>query len=146
MNRRDYLLNVAHSLGACQLLELEIKLYIKRAFEVTRKKTKGVVPFHFRGDDYEESSLERLVSVFRKLNGNKELIERLEKFRKDRNFVAHKAITDCLSPEGEFLESQVIEVQKMLDRVFSEAHELSKCVLEESQQFLGHYYFDEGKN
>ena len=146
MHRSEYLLDVAHSLGACQLLELELKLYIERAFHVTRKKTKGVVPFRFTGEDYEDASLERLISVFRKLNENQSLIGKLDKFRKDRNFVAHKAVTHCLDPvDGGFVDSHVEEVQKMLNRVASDAHELSKQVYEESRQFLGHYYFDEEK-
>jgi len=145
VNRSKYLSDVAHSLGACQLLELEIKLYIERAFEVVRKRTEGVVPFRFAGEDYEDSSLERLISVFRKLSNNAELIGRLDRFRKDRNFVAHRAVTDCLDRDGDFDESKVEEVQRMLARTYDEAHELSKLVLDESQQFLGHYYFDEEK-
>ena len=146
MRRSEYLLDVATSLAACQMLELELKLYLERAFEVIRKKTKGVVPFRFDGADYDDASLERLISTFRKINENQGLIERLERFRKDRNFVAHKAITDCLDPhEGGFIDSQVAEVQKLLERVSIEARQLTDLVSAESNQFLGHYYFDDGK-
>ncbi|HEX4892267.1 MAG TPA: hypothetical protein VFV47_03195 [Hyphomicrobiaceae bacterium] len=146
MKRSEFLLNVGHSLAACQLLEFELKLYIERAFEVARKKTSGVVHFGFSGSDYEDSSLEKLISVFRKLTNNRELCRKLDEFRKDRNFVAHKAIAACVDPEGGLDESKVAEVQVLLSRVSQEARSLSDQILEESKCFFGHHYIDEEPN
>jgi hypothetical protein len=143
MERTDYLLSIAHSLAACQLLELELKLYIGRALEVVKKKSKGVVPFRFSAEDYDDSSLERLITVFKKLNGNDPLIGRLEKFRKNRNFVAHRAFTDCLDSEGNVIDSKVLDTQKLLSNVSVDARVLSNLVFKESNQFLGQYYFDD---
>jgi hypothetical protein len=68
--QHEYFHEVAMSLGACQLVEFELKLYIARALEVAKKKIGGVVAFSFSGDDYEDASLDRLISTFRKLTSN----------------------------------------------------------------------------
>ena len=105
MTRRNhaFFLRVARSLGACQLVELELKLYIQQEFELVEKCVKGRLSFKMSGADYEDSALEQLIKTFRKLSNNPSLVARLEKFKKERNFVAHKAIAACLDPPCDFL-------------------------------------------
>jgi hypothetical protein len=144
--RHEYLQEVASSLGGCQLLEFELKMYIERAFDVIRQKTKGLVDFDYRGSDYEDASLERLITVFRKLTTNQNLVTDLNAFRKKRNFIAHRAIVACIDPEGGFIESNIDKVRPTLKEVEAESFRLISAVYEESTKFLGHWFFPEDEN
>ncbi len=140
-HRHEFLQEIAQPLSGCQLLEFELKIYIERAFEVIRKKVDGIVDFGFSGDDHENSSLERLIGTFRKLSTNRELIAGLEKFKSERNFLAHRAIVACMDPEGRFEESSIQSIRPRLQEMEIAASKLCAAVYEESIKFLGHYYF-----
>jgi hypothetical protein len=96
MNEDDFYLKVAYALSGCQLVEQELKLYLTEAFELTQKCIGNRMPFKLSGDDYADSSLERLIEMFRKLTDNDTLVTELRRFKEERIFLSHKGITHCL--------------------------------------------------
>jgi hypothetical protein len=74
MDARAFYLHIADALSGCQLVEQELKLYISEALELVQKCVGGRVPFNMTGEDYEDSSLERLIETFKKLSDNPTLV------------------------------------------------------------------------
>jgi hypothetical protein len=140
-NYREYMQLTAETLGACQMVELQLKLYITRALEVARRKAAGVVPFGFSGDDYDEAPLGKLIDVFKKLTMNKALVSDLLKFKSDRNFIAHRAFVVIDHPDGEIDVEAMNDMRTKVINVRVEAQRLGQAVYDESMPFLGHYYF-----
>lgn len=66
----SFYLRVAYALSGCQLVEQQLKLYIAEAYELIRKYVGDKLPFKMNGDDVENSSLEHLIKLFRKLCDN----------------------------------------------------------------------------
>jgi hypothetical protein len=144
MKRRkhDYFLKVARSLGACQLVEFELKFYIAQSMEVISKFVDGRIPFKMMGRDYENKPLGELIEIFNKLSDNSALAKKLERFKKERNFVAHKAIAECLDPDGGLIDSESEEITERLRKIEKEAAELTEAIHEQSGQSFAHLYFD----
>ncbi len=99
--------------------------------------------FKMSGEDYADSSLESLIKIFKKLNGNETLVTELNQFRKERNFLSHKGITHCLDYEGELFYSTASEIQERLDAIQSEALRLRSALHEEANKFRGYLWFDD---
>jgi hypothetical protein len=95
----DFYLEVAHALSGCQLIEQELKLYITEAFDLVRKCVGNQMSFKMSGEDYADSSLERLIETFKKLSNNDSLVTELRQFKNERNFLSHKGITHWLSKQ-----------------------------------------------
>lgn len=142
MNEDDFYLKVARALTGCQLVEQQLKLYITEALTLVEKCVGNRMTFEMRGEDYEGSSLEKLISTFKKLNDNKCLLSKLNKFKDERNYLSHKGIARCLDPEGELSEPDVREFQVRLDSIEAEAQSLREAIHLESNKFTGHLYFD----
>jgi hypothetical protein len=79
-------------LTSFQLLELALKMYIGRSYELIGDLVKDKIHFDFSISDIESYPLERLLNLFAKLNANEELKKRLNKLRSERNYVAHEAL------------------------------------------------------
>lgn len=139
----DFYLQVAFALSGCQLVEQELKLYVAEALELAKKCIGNRMIFKMSGEDYEDSSLEKLIGAFRKLSDNASLISDLEKFKKERNFLSHKGIAHCLDPMGELGEMSVQELMPRLAAIQSEAERLRIALHEEANKFLGYLYFEE---
>ncbi|MGC3981888.1 MAG: hypothetical protein QM808_11550 [Steroidobacteraceae bacterium] len=137
----DFYQQVAYALTGCQLVEQELKLYISEALEYVRKCVGKRLPFSMSGEDYENSSLESLIKVFRKLTSNAALVAELGKFKEERNFLSHKAIAHCLDPMGELGNMSVAEVMPRLHAVQAEAVRLRMAIHDEGGSFKGHLYF-----
>jgi len=144
-SKHEYFHEVAKSLGACQLVEFELKLYIAQAFDVIKKRVDNVVHFDFSGDDYQSASLDRLINGFKKLTSNVNLVRELEKFKSKRDFIAHRAIISCLDPDGSVMESYAEEAKPKLAEITKEANRLAMAIYDESFKFLVHYYLDNDK-
>ena len=142
----EFLLRVAEALYGCQLIEQELKLYITEAFELVRKRVDGQLPFMLSGDDYQDSSLEKLIGMFRKLCDNEPLVKRLNKFKDERNFLSHKAITYCMDREQGLSLSAVVELEPRLGTIASDAQVLRVAIHEEANKFRAHLWFDEVKD
>lgn len=143
MDNNDFYLKVAHALSGCQLVEQQLKLYITDALELAKKCIGERMPFKITGEDYADSSLERLIEIFRKLNDNEPLVADLKQFKKERNFLSHKGITHCLDYEGELFYSTALEFQDRLAAIDVEAHRLYIAIHDEANKFRGHLWFDE---
>ena len=144
MNDDDgFYIKVAHALSGCQLVEQELKLYITEALELAKKCIGEKMPFKMSGEDYADSSLERLIDIFRKLSNNDALVTELGKFKDERNFLSHKGITHCLDYEGELFETTATEFQNRLEAIQREAQRLRLALHEEANKFRGHLCFDD---
>ena len=139
--KHRYFVRVADCLGQCQLIELELKLYISQALELIAKFIAGRVPFKMTGTDYKDASLERLIDVFKKLSNNPALQTKLTKFKDERNFVAHKAIALCLDPNGDLKIPPAAAIEQRLFQIEREAAELTRAIQDEAAKFIAHFYF-----
>jgi hypothetical protein len=138
----DFYLEVAHALSGCQLIEQELKLYITEAFDLVRKCVGNQMSFKMSGEDYADSSLERLIETFKKLSNNDSLVTELRQFKNERNFLSHKGITHCLDYEGELFQSTAREFHDRLVAIQAEAQRLRTAIHEEANKFRGHLWFD----
>lgn len=138
----DFYLKVAYALSGCQLVEQELKLYITEALELARKCIGKKMAFKLTGEDYADSSLERLIETFKKLTDNETLVKDLGLFKKERNFLSHKGITHCLDYEGELFQSTATEFEQRLEAIQKEAQRLRLALHEEANKFRGDLYFD----
>jgi len=78
--------------------------------------------FKMSGEDYANSSLERLIDIFRKLTSNEKLVRELRSFKDERNFLSHKGITYCLDYEGELDIESAKELNCRLEAIHDEAN------------------------
>lgn len=143
MDDDDFYLKVAHALSGCQLVEQQLKLYITEAFDLVRKCLGDKMPFKMSGEDYEDSSFEKLIEIFSKLTKNEALVSDLRKFKKERNFLSHKGITHCLDYEGGLFQSTAEDFQVRLVAIQKEAHRLYIAIHEEANEFRGYLWFDD---
>ena len=97
MKHTEFFHETASALAGCQAVELELKLFITEALNQVQGYLRGRLVFKFDGTDYDDASLERLIGTFKKLCNNNELIARLNRFKDERNFLAHKAIASCFT-------------------------------------------------
>ena len=147
MNSEDeFYLEVAHALSSCQLVEQILKLYISEAFELARKCIGDKMVFSLSGDDYEDSSLERLIGTFKKLTDNNALVKDLEKFKIERNYLSHKGIANCIDPMGHLSEPETVELRERLEHIKSESHRLRLLLHEEAGKFRPHLWFWDVEN
>ena len=142
MDKDEFFLKVAHALSGCQLVEQQLKLYITEALALVEKCVEGKMSFRISGEDYEDSSLERLIGTFRKLSDNEQLITDLNKFKDERNFLTHKGITHCLDWDEEMFDSAVTNFESRLADIQKEAKRLREAIHLESHKFIGHLYFE----
>lgn len=113
-----------------QLLELAIKLYIGTSYDYIHALVEDRIHFDFSVDDIENYPLERLLNVFGKLNGNEKLKKRLNKLRKERNYIAHEAliVTIGSNPNMETL-------HKKAEDFFHLEDELTECLKLVTEEF-----------
>lgn len=143
MNEDEFYLKVAHALSGCQLVEQELKLYVTEALQLVRKCVGSRMPFKLDGKDYENSSLERLIDIFRKLNDNDALVSELRNFKEERNFLSHKGITHCLDYEGDLFFSIASDFNDRLAGIQVEAKRLRNAIHEEANKFRGYLWFED---
>lgn len=143
MDEKDFYLKVAYALSGCQLVEQQLKLYITEALELAKKCIGEKMHFKITGDDYANSSLERLIEIFKKLTDNERLVTDLGKFKNERNFLSHQGITHCLDYEGELFYSTAVEFQERLNAIQLEAKRLYNAIDEEANKFRVSLWFDD---
>ncbi len=143
MKEDDFYLKVAYALSGCQLVEQQLKLYITEALELVAKCIGGKMPFKMKGDDFADSSLERLIQTFKKLSDNADLVRDLNKFKDERNFLSHKGITHCLDYEEELFYTTAEEMQERLAAIQAEAKRLRTAIHLEANKFRAHLWFDD---
>jgi hypothetical protein len=137
-----FYLHVALALSGCQLVEQQLKLYIAEALELVAKRLDGQLPFSMQGSNYDDASLERLINTFKMLSNEPQLLADLNKFKDERNFLSHRAITSCLDPEGNRQLDISDELEPRLQNIRREADRLYWEINEAANKFRGHLYFD----
>ncbi|MEI8014211.1 MAG: hypothetical protein WCH20_05165 [Nitrospira sp.] len=145
-NDDEFFVKVAQALAGCQLVEQELKLYIAEALELAKKCIGHKIPFKMSGEDYADSSLERLIESFKKLSDNNPLVKELQAFKEERNFLSHHGIVHCLDPDGDIDYIAMVEFQKRLAAIEPEAQRLRLAVHEEANKFRGYLYFEDESN
>lgn len=141
MDRDAFFLKVAQALSGCQLVEQQLKLYIGEALELARKCIGRKMVFKMSGEDYEDSSLERLIEGFSKLTDNVALVSELRQFKKERNFLSHKGITHCLDYQDDLFEPTAAEYELRLAAIEQEAERLRCALHEEANKFRAELAF-----
>lgn len=139
----EFFQRVAEALSGCQLVEQELKLYIAEALALVHKCVDNKVPFKLTGNDYQESSLERLIEMFKKVSDNDSLVQRLNRFKGERNFLSHKAISYCMDPAQGLSYPAVVEIEPRLNNISGEAQSLRVAIHEEANKFRRHLFFDD---
>jgi len=106
---------VSHALTVLQLIEENLKLYIRYSFKLIRVKLDISIPFKFNGDEYENSALETLIKIFSKLSDNEELIKSLHKITGKRNFIAHQAMVQYIKGpnDGSYHNDQYTKIKNI---------------------------------
>lgn len=137
----EFYLQVAYALSGCQLVEQELKLYIAQAYQYIRKQVGKRLPFKMSGDDVENFALGRLIETFEKLSDNKALVADLSKFTRERNYLSHAAIAQCLDPFDEVSFMSADAVKGRLTSIQQEAERLRLAVHDEGTAFKGHLVF-----
>ncbi len=135
-----FYLHVAHALSGCQLVEQQLKLYITEALELVEKRLAGQLPFKMKGSNYDDAALGYLIKVFKTLSNESQLAEDLDRFKKERDFLSHRAITSCLDREGDVDISN--ELEERLQNIRREADRLYVAIHESANKFRGFLYFD----
>jgi chromatin segregation and condensation protein Rec8/ScpA/Scc1 (kleisin family) len=117
-----------------QFIEEGLKMYIARAYEIVRMRTRGFMPFELDYDTVAQEPLGRLVSRYSPLTENKLLVERLKKLQTARNECAHRAFLltydeqhdhAFLSGEVSRLEALRQETRDCVGQVLAEVKRLS---------------------
>jgi hypothetical protein len=110
-------------LTSFQLLELALKIYIGKSYNLIDHLVKDKVYFDFSIKDIENYPLERLLNLFGKLNGNRELKKGLNKLRSERNYVAHEALLVTIGSNP-----NIETLHKKAEDFFYLEDELSECL------------------
>ena len=138
-----FYLRVSEALAGCQLVEQQLKLYISLALDLIQRRVGKDLPFKMAGEDYEDSSLERLIDVFNKLSDAPQLVKALRAFKNERNFLSHRAITHCLDPEGEVDYVAAGSIDDRLAAIRTEADRLRIDIWNEASKFAANLWIEE---
>jgi len=137
MQDDNFLARTASALAGCQMVELELKLYIDDAFSFVKVAVGDRLPFKFSGADYLESPLERLIEVFKKLSNNDELVSRLNVFKKERNFLTHRGLSHLMDYDAseEMFGANTAEYELRLEWIIIEVGMLRGAIRTEAAEF-----------
>jgi hypothetical protein len=119
------------TLAGFQVTESLLKDYIGTSFDVMRKLLRGYIDFSSTHIDIENHSLERLISTFKTINGNLELIENLQAVVKHRNRLAHRAF---LPLYGQKTSDE--DYWKLIDEISPLEEEILKCTTGIQQELV----------
>jgi hypothetical protein len=136
-------LRVAESLSACQQVEFELKNYMNAATEMIRKSLDDIMPYHIDSRHFENCALERLINHFKNHSDNTELVSDLQKFKHERNFIAHNALVTLQDPGGDFDLIEADKVNTRLTHIEVEAPRLSDIIRSEAMGIWVHVWFDD---
>lgn len=122
---------VGQSLAGCQMVEQELKLHIAEALELAKKCVEQRMPFKFNKEDYLDFPLGRLIQEFNRYTENDVLVMELKNFKKERDYLTHKAIANCLDFKGEPVDSLITELDPRLVKIQKESERLVQAIHEE---------------
>jgi len=128
---------VLRLLSMFQTLELSLKFYVAASYKQIKGALNGRLPFHYSYKDIENFSLERLLSVFAKLNDDKPLQARLKKLVSKRNLVAHRALVYRHKVIADLLEINQSDLLQDLKAVEIELDDCLKILSPSIEERLG---------
>lgn len=137
----DHEAQVLRLLSMFQTLELSLKFYIAAAYKQIKDALDGSLPFKYGFKDVENYPLERLLSIFSKLNDDQTLQARLNKLVAKRNLVAHRALAYRHEVIAELLDINTAALLKDLAVV---EIELNDCLIEVGKIVAVMLHIDEG--
>ena len=141
-DRTPFFMLVAEALDQCQSLELALKQHIGASFEAARKYIEGRITFDMDERDFDKKSLGQLIETYSKFTTDDDLIKALKDFSRDRNFLAHKAITESYLPDGTFSPSNTEGLMERVKSIQEVAKQLKERVYGGAQSVLAHVWFD----
>src|SRR5262245_8897452 len=90
--RELYEKRISITLAAFQVTEFLLKEYIARSYDLMRYILRDHIDFSPSRRDIENYSLERLISTFKTINSNQEIIRQLQSVIDHRNRIAHRSL------------------------------------------------------
>jgi hypothetical protein len=127
-HENEFYLQVAYSLGCCQMLEQELKNYIGTVFSIIKEQIGETIPFRYDKKDVENHALGRLIETYKKLSNDIPTIRRLEAFKESRDMLAHKSISSVRDYEDELFYPKSENLLKSLKEIQLEASMLRSCI------------------
>jgi uncharacterized protein Yka (UPF0111/DUF47 family) len=121
--RELYEKRVSLTLAGFQVTELLLKDYIATSYDVMRGLLSSYIAFSPSRKDIENHSLERLISIFKTINGNHELISNLQSVVEHRNQIAHKSLLPLYGSD-----TSDNEYWKLIDKISPLEQEIDKCM------------------
>jgi hypothetical protein len=129
--REQYRSTTIRILGMFQLLEFCLKVYIGLAYKLISRCINGKIHFGYSASDVETFPLERLLTIFSKLNANTKLQKRLSKLRDSRNHIAHKSL--LLAMRKNYNVEKLREADESFFYLEDEVMECLRLIIEETQ-------------
>jgi hypothetical protein len=110
-------------LGEFQLLEFALKIYIGLSYKAIKLRVENIVHFDYTENDLNDLPLGRLLSLFKKLNPNTALVQRLQVLQTERNHIAHRSLLITMGSmyDRGLVEDKYIEYTMLED-------ELTECL------------------
>ena len=133
--RERYRSTTLRILGNFQLLEFCLKVYVGLSYKIISHSLNGKLHFGYSASDVETFALERLLSVFAKLNADIALQKRLNKLREDRNHIAHESLLLAMGSNYD-----IGSVKEAEEKFFYPEDELADCIaliIEETKTLKG---------
>ena len=140
-HENNFYLQIAYALGACQMLEQQLKIYIKTTHSIIREKLQDSIPYKFDEENLERHTLGRLSKIFGRMSNNAAIIERLDKFVKLRNELAHTAISKSRDYEDGLFYPESQKTLEMLEKINQEASMLRSAVYTEGNEIYCMHVF-----
>ncbi len=123
----QYFLKLPDALLNFQFIEESLRMYIAYCYEIISVRVSKQIPFKYRYKDLEKDALGKLLSKFKRFNSNNELIGKIEKVIKDRNYCAHKAylLTYEQQNDPDYLKSELEKLENIVNKAKECMHFLS---------------------
>ena len=125
------------------MLEQQLKIYIKTTHSIIREKLQGTIPYRFDEENLEKHTLGRLSTIFSRMSNNAEIVERLDKFIKLRNELAHTAISKSRDYEDGLFYPESLKTLELLEQIKQEASMLRSAVYTEGNEIYCMHAFSE---
>lgn len=90
--QQRYIEEVGKAMIAFQMIEETLKNQIDIRYQIIRSLVSGMFPFNYGNKDLENASMERLISIYKKMSDNEVLIKKIQSLLIDRNHCAHRAL------------------------------------------------------
>jgi hypothetical protein len=121
-----FILDAGYALIGCQLVEEALKSYIINCNGIVAVSLRNTIPFNYAEKEIEDLSLDRLTGHFKRFNSNAELISKLQKLPKERNYCAHRAFVSAIhKKDNEGLDDDVARIHALAESAWGCWQDLS---------------------